>query len=109
MKDIVARKLVSRGDLPDRTPILFGDERAVGVGENRITRNEFINGLFDGRSDDRKQFIGRLVNTFIVEARIGAVAGFSHPLLCYRLQLPEEHESFLERLGPVVNYCRAYT
>ena len=98
IEDIVARELVSREELADHTPDLFVNNGAVGTGENRVTRDEFIKGLFDDGSVHRKRLIGRLVNLLVVGARVEMVEGFSHPLLCYRLGLPQEHQSFLNSL-----------
>jgi dGTPase len=98
IEDIVARELVSREELSDHTPDLFINNGAVGTGENRVTRDEFIKGLFDERSVDRKRLIGRLVNLLVVEARMEKMDGFGHPLLCYRLRLPHEYQSFLDSL-----------
>jgi dGTPase len=98
IEDIVARELVSREELEDYTPDLFVNNGAVGTGENRVTRDEFIKGLFDERSVHRKQLIGRRVNVLVVEARMEVVDGFSHPLLCHRVRLPHEHQSFLDSL-----------
>jgi dGTPase len=102
IEDIVARELVSRQELADHAPDLFVNKGAVGTGENRVTLDEFIGGLFDEQSVHRKRLIGRLVNLLVVEARMEKMDGFSHPLLCYRLELPHEYQSFLDSLKALI-------
>ena len=66
LEDIVARGLVRRSDLEARMADLFSDRR-IGSKEKGVDRDSFLPKLFDEATDDRKRFIGRLVNLFVTE------------------------------------------
>jgi dGTPase len=98
LEDIVARGLVSRCDLVERLPGLFADGQSVGVPGNVVESDDFIRRLFDSGSEERKQFIGQLVNLFITTADIQTFDAFEHPLLRLRVGFPAEVGRFLQGL-----------
>jgi dGTPase len=62
-----------------------------------ITADNINRGLFGG-SFERKQTISSLVNLFVTNVRISSVGRFEHPLLAYRVALPDQHQALLSAL-----------
>jgi dGTPase len=103
LEDVVARHLVTRLDLEKRLDDLFPQPQ-VGPSDKGVSRDGFVNSLFDQGSDVRKQFIGRLVNLFVTEATIRVQEQqeqFEHPLLRMRVGFDSLLANFLERLKSV--------
>lgn len=84
LEDVVARGLVTRLDLENRLDDMF-PERQIGALEKGVMRDSFVSSLFDKGSTYRKQYIGRLVNLFVTEAKIQSLEQFEHPLLRLRV------------------------
>jgi hypothetical protein len=97
---IVRRRLVTRLDLEKRLSDLFPQPQ-VGPSDKGVSRDSFVNSLFDEGSDGRKKFIGRLVNLFVTEATIQFQEQFEHPLLRMRVGFDSLLTKFLERLKNV--------
>jgi dGTPase len=89
LEDIVARRLVTREELQSEIERLFGGNEFIGLKDKGVRRADFVDRLFQD-SYERKEVVGRLVNLFVTEVRIGSSEGFTHPLLKYRLRLPVE-------------------
>src|SRR5260370_38510718 len=70
---------------------------SIGSESKEIKRDEMVTRLFED-SYSRKEVIGRLVNQFVTEVRIDTDAEFSHPLLKYRLRLPDHLANLLAGL-----------
>ena len=97
LEDIVARRLVTETELRSRIRELPAIRDFIGSESKGIKRDEMVTHLFED-SYSRKEVIGRLVNQFVTEVRIDTDAEFSHPLLKYRLRLPDHLANLLEGL-----------
>ena len=82
----------------ERLSELFPDGQAIGLTSNTVGPDEFMQQLFDNGSENRKQFIGRLVNLFITSTKLEPVEAFEHPLMRHRLGFPAEIGQFLQGL-----------
>lgn len=103
LEDVVAR------DMADKAAVLGKIREAfdkcgsvISFGKSSITIDDFEKKLY-GRSYDRKEFIGKLVNLFISSIDVSQRAGLSHPLMRYQASFSEETGVLLEALKGVTS------
>ena len=98
IEDIVARRLSTKDEVfKELTAAFHKIDDVLKTPAGDLTSELVAEALFN-RSFDRKQMIGRLVNTFMTEATVATNPEFSHPLLRYRVALPERHRILLESI-----------
>jgi dGTPase len=96
--DIVARKLADQAKVRAAlTNVFMVVGGALETNTGPIDAATVVSGLF-GSSFTRKQAVSRLVSAFITAVTISARGPFSHPLLQYRVALPDAHRSLLDGL-----------
>jgi dGTPase len=98
LEDIVGRRLVRRTELMAGIRDIFRQRYEItGTAGQKISVKDFEDKLF-GDSDERKSFIGRLVNLFVTSVEIKEESEFSHPLLRYRCHVGGEVEELIRGL-----------
>jgi dGTPase len=98
IEDIVARKLADQAKVRaalDDVFAVIGNTLDTNTGS--VTAAAVGDGLFGG-SFERKQTISRLVSAFITAVEISTRGSFGHPLLQYRVALPDKHRELLDGL-----------
>jgi dGTPase len=102
LEDIVARRLIRPAQLMEKLEDVFHHTNlTIGNDEKGIDLNHFDSRLFDQGSTERKAMIGRLVNLFLTSTEIYQVKGFEHPLLRYRVRIPDEVGQLLTALKDI--------
>jgi dGTPase len=97
IEDIVARKLSDKEAIERAIDLAF-DQVGGSIGKEPSIDAKKINRGFFAGSFERKQTISCLVNLFVTSVQISSVSGFAHPLLSYRVHLPDMHQVLLRAL-----------
>lgn len=98
LEDVVARRMVNISDLTDRLePVFKTYGPKIGGKDKGVELDEFKSNL-GGKSWERKDFIGKLVNLFVTSVHVGQVKGFQHPLLRLNARFNESVAYLLEKL-----------
>lgn len=93
IEDIVARKLANHSKVRAALTNVFSTiGGALHTNTGHIDASIVAAGLL-GSSFERKQAVSRLVSAFITAVLISERGSFDHPLLRYRVALPDPHRS----------------
>ncbi len=102
LEDIVARGLVTREMLMEKASDFCKNNENFRKCEEYITEKDF-ECLFKG-SHSRKQTIGKFVNLLMTNTEIEENSSFEHPLLKFRLSIPENFKRLTNFLRDEVTY-----
>lgn len=103
LEDVVARDMAAKGDVLALINEAF--EKCGGpisFGKTSVTMEEFEKNLY-GKSHERKQFIGKLVNLFISSIDVEQRPGMQHPLMRYKAKFDKKTDNLLQSLKDVTS------
>lgn len=102
LEDIVARRIVEKDELLEKIDAFFRKHGPITV-KDCVLNFAFFACLYED-GYQRKDIIGKLVNSLMNSVTIVEYQEFEHPLLRYRLEINEEVSTFTEYLKKEVTY-----
>jgi dGTPase len=81
--------------------VFHNTNQTIGPNNKGVYLEDLGERLFDEGSSERKATIGRLVNLFLTSVEIHQLKNFEHPLLKYRVRIPDEIGQLLTALKSI--------